>query len=70
MSATVITPPVPDRSAADHPAPADRDRGTGRSWRWRLVEALAYAGAPVDPTAALTALRLARLRDQELRGGR
>jgi hypothetical protein len=34
-----------------------------------LVEALAYAGAAVDPAAALAATRLARLRDQELGRG-
>jgi hypothetical protein len=33
------------------------------------VEALAYAGASVDPTAALAAQRFARIRDEERRRG-
>jgi hypothetical protein len=53
--------------AADH---TDRGRGPERSWVWTLVEALAYAGASFDPTAALAAQRLARIRDQERRRGR
>ena len=40
MSAATIDRRVADR---DH---ADRDR---RSWYWALVEALAYAGAALDP---------------------
>jgi hypothetical protein len=31
---------------------------------------LAYAGASIDPTAALAARRFARIRDEELRRGR
>jgi hypothetical protein len=34
------------------------------------VEALAYAGASFDPTAALAAQRFARVRDEELGRGR
>ena len=34
------------------------------------MEALAYAGASFDPTAALAARRFARVRDEELRRGR
>jgi hypothetical protein len=53
--------------AADH---TDHGRWSERSWVWTVVEALAYAGASVDPTAALAAQRLARIRDQERRHGR
>ena len=60
MSAATIDRRVADR---DH---ADRDR---RSWYWALVEALAYAGAALDPAAALAATRLARIREQELGHG-
>ena len=54
-----------DRRVAgrDH---ADRDR---RSWYWAPVEALASAGAALDPAAALAATRLARIREQELGRG-
>jgi hypothetical protein len=58
---------VPDLDPADL---VDRDRAPERSWVWALVEALAYAGASFDPSAALAARRLAGIRDQELRRGR
>ena len=52
--------------AADH---ADHGHQPRRTWLWNLVEALAYAGASVDPTAALAAQRFARIRDEERRRG-
>jgi hypothetical protein len=58
---------VPDLAPVDL---VDRDREPERSWVWTLVEALAYAGASLDPSAALAARRLAGIRDQELRRGR
>lgn len=61
-------PAVRDDAAVS--ADLDREHETGRSWLWNLVEALAYAGASYDPTAALAARRLARLRDEELRRAR
>jgi hypothetical protein len=57
-------PTFQDRDAAGQ---AGRDRRTEPSWISRLAEALAYAGASIDPTAALPARRFARLRDQERR---
>ena len=61
MSATAIDRRVADR---DH---AVRDRRPGhRPWYWAVVEALAYAGAALDPAAALAATRLARIREPEL----
>jgi hypothetical protein len=68
MSAVTADRYTADRRDADRHR-ADHDRGTQRSWVWALVEALAYAGAAVDPSAALAATRLARIRDQELRAG-
>jgi hypothetical protein len=64
------TRPPAFRDDATASAGLDRERETGRSWLSTLVEALAYAGASYDPTAALAARRLARLRDEELRRGR
>ena len=58
-------PAFQDRDAADHP---HHDRGLGPSKIWVLLEALAYAGAAIDPAAALAARRFARVRDEELRG--
>jgi hypothetical protein len=66
-SSPTRAPALADRDTADH---ADRDHELKRSWIWTLVEALAYAGASVDPTAALAAQRFARIRDEELRRGR
>ncbi|HEV3497545.1 MAG TPA: hypothetical protein VHA34_14455 [Actinomycetes bacterium] len=69
MSAATVDRHVADRHIADrHDAELDQ-RPSKRSWVWALVEALAYAGAAVDPAAALAATRLARLRDQELGRG-
>jgi len=71
MSAvTASSPPYTgpwDRDTVDH---VDHDHEAKRSWTWTLMEALAYAGASIDPTAALAAQRFARIRDQELRRGR
>jgi hypothetical protein len=67
-SSPTRAPAVRDAAAAS--ADLDRRPETGRSWLSTLVEALAYAGAPFDPTAALAARRLARLRDEELHRGR
>jgi hypothetical protein len=50
---------------ADRPA---RDRKPSRLSV--LLEALAYAGASFDPTAALAARRFAQIRDEEIRRGR
>jgi hypothetical protein len=61
------TPAIQDHDADHH---TDRPRWSDRSWVWTLIESLAYAGAPIDPTAALAARRFARVRDQELQHGR
>ena len=58
-TATSLTSAGPTATAGPRAAP-----GSG-PW----VEALAHAGAAVDPAAALAATRLARLRDQELGRG-
>ena len=58
--------------ATDRPTPApDSDRPDLEPSRLSvLLEALAYAGASIDPTAALAARRFARIRDEEIRRGR
>ena len=72
MSSLIASSPPRPPAFRDDAASADLDceRETGRSWLSTLVEALAYAGASYEPTAALAARRLARLRDEELRRGR
>ena len=70
-SLTASSPnPVPAARDAGASADLDREREGRRPWLWTLVEALAYAGASYDPTAALAARRFARVRDEELRRGR
>jgi hypothetical protein len=66
-STPTAAPALRDRATAERP---DRHHQPRRSWVWTLVESLAYAGASTDPTAALAARRLARIRDEELRRGR
>jgi hypothetical protein len=63
----VVTASSPARAIQDHHA--DR-RERGRSWILALVEALAYAGASIDPASALAAQRFARIRDEALRRDR
>jgi hypothetical protein len=64
MSLVATDRPVP----VPAPATARPDREPSRLSV--LLEALAYAGASVDPTAALAARRFARIRDEEIRRGR
>ena len=60
-------PAIQDHDAADH---AGHGREPAPSRISVLLEALAYAGASIDPVAALAAQRFARIRDQERRQGR
>jgi hypothetical protein len=60
-------PAIPDREGADHPG---RDREPGPSRIWALLEALAYAGAFIDPTGRLAAQRFAGIREEYQRRGR
>jgi len=57
-------PAIRDREGADHP---DRDRAPEPSRIWVLLEALAYAGAFIDPTGVLAAQRFAGIREQDQR---
>ncbi len=65
-STPTAAPALRDRATAAEPP----DHQPSRSWLWTLVESLASAGASIEPTAALAARRLARIRDEELRRGR
>ena len=72
MSITISSPariPATRGHDIDHAADRVADaRDAKPSWLWRLVEALPYAGASIDPASALAAQRFARIRDQELGG--
>jgi hypothetical protein len=68
--ATASSPaPVPGVRDQDRNVPATPARSRWLSRIWVLVEALAYAGASIDPASALAAQRFARLRDEELGHG-
>jgi hypothetical protein len=62
MRQLTIDPPA---QAAPAPRPHDEpDRTTPAPSRlWSLIEALAYAGALIDPSGALVAQRFRRLED-------
>jgi hypothetical protein len=69
MSLAATDRPTPASATGDHAA--DRPARDGKPSRLSvLLEALAYAGASVDPTAALAAQRFARIRDEEIHRGR
>jgi hypothetical protein len=66
-SSPTSAPAIRSHGAAGH---ADRARELEPSRIWVLLEALAYAGAFIDPTGVLAAQRFTRTRDQEQRPGR
>ena len=63
MHTIAVGSPTRPPAVPDH-ATADRDREAQPSRVSLLLEALAYAGASVDPIAALAARRFARIRDE------
>jgi hypothetical protein len=55
----------------DHTHQGDRDREAARRTRlWTMIEALAYAGAFIDPSGILAVQRLRRAQEEEERNGR
>ena len=69
---TTITrdPAYRDRADADRVDQVEHDREARRSRVWTLIEALAYAGAFVDPSGILAVERLRRAEAEEERNGR
>jgi hypothetical protein len=67
---TAISPAGAPGGRDNETEPTARDRGGKPSRIPLLLEALAYAGAAIDPAAALAAQRFARIRDQERDNGR
>jgi hypothetical protein len=72
MSQPLVTtatraPAFRDRDDTDH---ADRDRERSRSRLWTLIEALAYAGAFIDPSGILAVQRLRQAQEEEEGNGR
>ena len=59
-----------DRPDTDHIDHADRDGERDRSRIWTLIEALAYAGAYIDPSGILAVQRLRQAKEEEERNAR
>ena len=53
----------------DHTDHTDHDNDRARSRLWTLVEALAYAGAYIDPSGILAVERLRQAKEEEERRG-
>ena len=62
VSTATRPPAFRDRAATDHtdPVPAPRP-----SRFWALIEALAYAGATIDPSGILAVQRMRQAREEE-----
>jgi hypothetical protein len=60
-TSTTRPPALQDRHDADR---VDHDRTPGRSRLWALIEALAYAGAIVDPSGIMAVERLRRAKEE------
>jgi len=65
-TAPTQAPALPDRDDSDHP---DRKPEPGRSRLWAIIEALAYAGAYIDPSGILAVQRLRQAQEEEERNG-
>ena len=72
MSVATASSPAPVPAIQDHDTATNADAGRSRrsSRIWVLVEALAYAGASIDPASALAAQRFTRIRNEERSRGR
>ena len=64
-------PAFRDPTATDSTNPTGSDRQARRRARlWAFIEALAYAGAFIDPSGILAVQRLRQAREEEERHGR
>jgi hypothetical protein len=69
IASTATRPPAfRDGTATDHTGHTDADRQARRRARlWTVLEALAYAGATIDPSGVLTMQRLRQAQEEEER---
>jgi hypothetical protein len=72
IASTATRPPAfRDRTATDHTDHTDADRRSRRRARlWTVIEALAYAGAYIDPSGVLAVQRLRQAQEEEERHAR
>jgi hypothetical protein len=69
-SAPTRAPALRDRQETDHSANADHNGERARSRIWTVIEALAYAGAFIDPSGILAVQRLRQAKEAEERNAR
>jgi hypothetical protein len=71
LTATATRPPAfRDRTTTDHTDPAeqtDRAAERRRARLWTIIEALAYAGAFIDPSGVLAVQQLRQAKEEEER---
>ena len=68
LTATATRPPAfRDRTATDHTDQTDPAAERRRARLWTVIEALAYAGAFIDPSGILAVQRLRQAREEEER---
>jgi len=70
VSAPTRAPAFRDRQDTDHSANADHNGERARSRIWTVIEALAYAGAFIDPSGILAVERLRQAKEAEERNAR
>ncbi|HTF59635.1 MAG TPA: hypothetical protein VK713_06965 [Actinomycetes bacterium] len=71
LAATATRAPALRDHHTDHTHQGDRDREAARRTRlWTMIEALAYAGAFIDPSGILAVQRLRQAQEEEERNGR
>jgi hypothetical protein len=67
LTATAPARAFRDRVDSDHADHTDQGAGRNRSRMWTLIEALAYAGAHIDPSGILAVERLRQAKEAEER---
>ena len=71
LAATATRPPaLRDRDHTDRTDQADRVSEARRARLWTMMEALAYAGAFIDPSGILAVQRLRQAQEEERNGRR
>ena len=71
LTTTATRPPAfRDRTATDHTDQTDPAAERRRARLWTVIEALAYAGAFVDPSGILAVERLRQAKEAEERNAR
>jgi hypothetical protein len=69
-STATRAPALRDQTATDHTGTDQADLGRERPSRlWAMIEALAYAGAFIDPSGILAVHRLRQAQEEERRNG-